>query len=113
MFRSVAAELLARRAVVVVAGGGGVRGVGVGGVRSLHGDTLWMQMSTSSTTRGNVTPPPTNVHTVTGCDGKGVISKVLDAVCAQGGTVVSSRSVRMGGECVFFFFLFFKSTSTC
>lgn len=67
--------------------------------------------------RGNVTHPPTNVHTVTGNDAKGVISKVLDAVCAQGGTVVSSRSVRMGGKReddstrnrFFFFSFFFKS----
>ena len=98
MFRSFAAQQLARRVVVVVGGGpgGAVVGGKVGRARSLHGDTLWMQMSSSSTMRG--TPPPTHVHTVTGNDAKGVISKVLDAVCAQGGTVVSSRSVRMGGK---------------
>lgn len=85
-----ATELLARRGAAAGAAGAISR-------RGLHGDALWMStLSANDKTPSN--PPPTTVHTVTGQDAKGIISKILDAVCSRGGTVVSSRSVRMGGE---------------
>mmetsp|Transcript_36749 Transcript_36749/g.91527 ORF Transcript_36749/g.91527 Transcript_36749/m.91527 type:complete len:206 (-) Transcript_36749:136-753(-) len=61
--------------------------------------------SSLSEGEGNVTTPKTKnipststVHTVTGEDVRGILSLILDTVCAAGGTVVSSRSVRMGGS---------------
>lgn len=71
------------------------------GMTTLHGGWLAMQSGSLLQGQSGLTttsdPPPTTVHTVTGKDTKGIISRILDAICAQGGTVVSSRSVRMGG----------------